>query len=67
MRKEIGFDRSLGWLLVVDYVRPQVSRPEGLIFVFEGLLTKRDVSAMTFAESEILSADSHTMVDAAAR
>jgi hypothetical protein len=26
----------LGWLLVVDYVHPQDSRPEGVVFVFDG-------------------------------
>ncbi|MFB8281180.1 NUDIX domain-containing protein [Nocardia colli] len=63
--EEIGSDRPVGRLLVVDYVRPQDSRPEGVIFVFDGgLLTEDDVATMTFAESEILTAGFHTMAEA---
>ncbi|WP_405166453.1 NUDIX hydrolase [Nocardia sp. NBC_01499] len=65
LREEIGRDQPLGRLLVVDYVRPQDSRPEGVIFVFDGgLLTNDDVAAMKFTESEILSADFHTVEEA---
>ncbi|WP_211336228.1 NUDIX domain-containing protein [Nocardia tenerifensis] len=65
VREEIGCDYPLGRLLVVDYVRPQDSRPEGVVFVFDGgQLTEDDVAAMVFAESEIVSADFHTMAEA---
>ncbi|MEV6558306.1 NUDIX hydrolase [Nocardia sp. NPDC051756] len=68
VREEIGSDQPLERILVVDYVRPQDSRPEGVIFVFDGgLLTDNDVAAMKFAESEILSADFHTMEQARTR
>lgn len=30
LTEELGWDRPLGRLLVVDYVRPQDSRPEGV-------------------------------------
>ncbi|MFD6160064.1 NUDIX domain-containing protein [Nocardia sp. NPDC060256] len=65
VREEIGWDRPLGRLLVVDYVRPQDSRPEGVVFVFDGgMLSEGDVAAMVFAESEILSADFHAIEEA---
>jgi 8-oxo-dGTP pyrophosphatase MutT (NUDIX family) len=34
--EELGLDRPQGGLLVVDYVRPQDSRPEGVVFIFDG-------------------------------
>jgi 8-oxo-dGTP pyrophosphatase MutT (NUDIX family) len=34
--EELGWDRPLGRLLVVDCVRPQDSRPEGVVFVSDG-------------------------------
>jgi 8-oxo-dGTP pyrophosphatase MutT (NUDIX family) len=62
--EELGWDRPLGRLLVVDYVRPQDSRPEGVVFVFDGgLLDEPNVAGMRLAESEILSAGFHTLAE----
>jgi 8-oxo-dGTP pyrophosphatase MutT (NUDIX family) len=58
--EELGFDRPLGRLLVVDYVRPQDSRPEGVVFVFDGgVLSERDVAGLVLADGEIVSAGFH--------
>lgn len=54
--------RPLGRLLVVDYVRPQDSRPEGVIFVFNaGVLDEADLGGLALAEGEILSAELHSL------
>lgn len=63
--EELGWDRPLGGLLVVDYVRPQDSRPEGVVFVFDGgVLDETDVVGMALDSSEILSAGFHTIDEA---
>lgn len=55
--EELGMDRPLGRLLVVDYVRPHDSRPEGVVFVFDGgTLDETDVVGMVLPEAEIRSA-----------
>ncbi|MFJ5985280.1 NUDIX domain-containing protein [Lentzea sp. NPDC092896] len=36
LAEELGWERPLGRLLVVDYPRPQDFRPEGVVFVFDG-------------------------------
>ncbi|TDP96445.1 ADP-ribose pyrophosphatase YjhB (NUDIX family) [Labedaea rhizosphaerae] len=63
--EELGWDRPLGRLLVVDYVRPQDSRPEGVVFVFDGgPLTDQDVGGLDFADGEIVSASLRTIEEA---
>lgn len=63
--EELGWERPLGRLLVVDYVRPQDSRPEGVIFVFDGgVLDETDLVGLVFPDGEILSAGLHTMDEA---
>jgi 8-oxo-dGTP pyrophosphatase MutT (NUDIX family) len=63
--EELGWDRPLGRLLVVDYVRPQDSRPEGVVFVFDGgVLDETDLVGMVFGDGEILSAGFHTVAEA---
>ena len=65
LAEELGWDRPLGRLLVVDYVRPQDSRPEGVVFVFDGgVLDDTDLVGMVFGDGEILSAGFHTLVEA---
>jgi ADP-ribose pyrophosphatase YjhB (NUDIX family) len=60
--EELGWDRPLGQLLVVDYVRPQDSRPEGVVFVFDGgRLDEADLVNMALADAELLSASFHTL------
>jgi 8-oxo-dGTP pyrophosphatase MutT (NUDIX family) len=68
LAEELGWDRPLGRLLVVDYVRPQDSRPEGVVFVFDGgVLDETDVVGMVFPDAEILSAGFHTVPEARAK
>lgn len=63
--EELGWDKPVGRLLVVDYVRPQDSRPEGVIFVFDGgVLEETDLTHMVFPDGEILSAGLHTLEEA---
>jgi 8-oxo-dGTP pyrophosphatase MutT (NUDIX family) len=65
LAEELGWERPLGRLLVVDYVRPQDSRPEGVIFVFDGgVLDETDLVGLAFPDGEILSAGLHTMDEA---
>lgn len=65
LAEELGWDHPLGRLLVVDYVRPQDSRPEGVVFVFDGgVLDETDLVGMVFPDEEILSAGFHTVAEA---
>ncbi|MET9225601.1 NUDIX hydrolase [Lentzea sp. NPDC003310] len=65
LAEELGWERPLGRLLVVDYVRPQDSRPEGVVFVFDGgVLDETDLVGMVFPDGEILSAGFHTTAEA---
>jgi 8-oxo-dGTP pyrophosphatase MutT (NUDIX family) len=66
--EELGWDRPLGRLLVVDHVLPQDSRPAGVVFVFDGgVLDESDLAALVLADGEIVSADLHTLEQARAR
>jgi 8-oxo-dGTP pyrophosphatase MutT (NUDIX family) len=68
LAEELGWDRPLGRLLVVDYVRPQDSRPEGVVFVFDGgVLDETDLVGMVFGDGEIRSAGFHTVQQARAK
>jgi 8-oxo-dGTP pyrophosphatase MutT (NUDIX family) len=62
--EELGLDRPLGRLLVVDYVRPQDARPEGVVFVFDGgVLDETDVVGMVFPDEEVVSAGFYTLAE----
>ncbi|WP_433194452.1 NUDIX domain-containing protein [Nocardia sp. CA-107356] len=66
--EELGWNYRLGRLLVVDYVRPQDSRPEGVIFVFDGgVLTEGDLARMTLNANEIRSAGFYTLQELAGK
>jgi 8-oxo-dGTP pyrophosphatase MutT (NUDIX family) len=66
--EELGWDRPPGRLLVVDHVRPQDSRPEGVVFVFDGgVLDETDLAGMVFGDGEVLSAGFHSLAQAAAK
>ena len=63
--EEVGLDLPLGQLLVVDYVPPQDSRPEFVVFVFDGgILDETIVERMLFPDGEIISASFHTLAEA---
>lgn len=66
--EELGWDRPLGRLLVVDYVRPQDSRSEGVVFLFDGgVLDETDVLGMVFADGEIVAAAFEVLENARSR
>lgn len=68
LTEELGWDRPLGRLLVVDYVRPQDSRPEGVVFVFDGgVLDETDLVGMVFPDAEIASAGFYTPAEVRGR
>jgi 8-oxo-dGTP pyrophosphatase MutT (NUDIX family) len=55
--EEIGLDRPLGPLLVVDYVSAAGVMPEGMAFVWDGgLLTEADVTCLVLTDPEVRSA-----------
>jgi 8-oxo-dGTP pyrophosphatase MutT (NUDIX family) len=55
VREEIGLERSLGRLLVIDYLPVDDVMPEGLAFVWDGgVLSPADVAVLTPKEPEIL-------------
>ncbi|MGH3836058.1 MAG: hypothetical protein ACRDSF_10190 [Pseudonocardiaceae bacterium] len=55
----------MGQLLVVDYLRPQDSLPECVVFVFDGgMLDETEVAGMVFPDGEIISASFHTLAEA---
>lgn len=65
---ETGLDRPVGRLLVVDYVRPQDSRPEGVVFVFDGgVIDETDLAGLVFGDGEVLSAALLTLDEARER
>ncbi|HEX5407768.1 MAG TPA: NUDIX hydrolase [Pseudonocardiaceae bacterium] len=65
LAEELRWDRPLGRLLVVDYVHPQDSRPEGVVFVFDGgVLDETDLVGMVFPDAEVLSVGFHTLSEA---
>ncbi|WP_218021659.1 NUDIX domain-containing protein [Nocardia harenae] len=68
LREEISWDHPVGRLLVIDYVRPQDNRPEGVVFVFDGgVLTDLDIACMVLHPGEIRSIGFYTLTEAAAR
>lgn len=68
LAEELGADWPLGRLLVVDYVRPHESRPEGVVFVFDGgMLDETDVEAMVLPPAELRSAGFYTLAEARER
>lgn len=66
--EELGLDRPLGRLLVVDYVRPQDNRPEGVVFLFDGgVLSGADLAGLTPAATEIRSVGFYSLDEIRAR
>ena len=68
LREELDWTRPLGRLLLIDHVRSQDSRPESLVFIFDGgVLTETEVAALTFPDGELLSAGLYTLAEARRR
>jgi len=62
LAEELGWDRPVGRLLVVDYVGAEGTRPDGVAFIFDGgVLDDGDLVGVTFPDGEILSAGFHTL------
>jgi ADP-ribose pyrophosphatase YjhB (NUDIX family) len=68
LAEELSWDRRVGRLLVVDHVLTYDSRPEGVVFVFDGgVVDETEVAALVPADGEILSAGLHTLEQARAK
>ena len=66
--EEIGLHRPLGRLLVVDHVRAEGPRPEGVMFVFDGgRLDPAEVDALVLQAGELRSAALMGVDDARSR
>jgi hypothetical protein len=60
--EELGWDRPVGRLLLVNYVRPQDRRPEGVVFVFGGGgLERSDLAGIVLGNGEIRSVGFYTL------
>lgn len=56
VREELGLDRALGRLLVIDYLPDDGRMPEGMAFVFDGgLVTDEEIDDITLTDPEIVS------------
>lgn len=55
--EEVGIDRPLGNLLVVDYIPEDSRMPEGMAYIFDGgYVSEAEVEALTITDPEIVSA-----------
>jgi 8-oxo-dGTP pyrophosphatase MutT (NUDIX family) len=56
--EEVGIDRPLGNLLVIDYIPDDSRMPEGMAYVFDGgQVTEAEIKALTITDPEILSVE----------
>jgi len=68
LAEELGWERPLGRLLVVDYLRPRDGHPEGVIFVFDGgVLEEMDLVGLVLAKDELISAGFYSLAQARER
>lgn len=68
LQEELGWDRPLGRLLLVDHVRSPDPRLEGMRFVFDGgVLDETALADAVLPGDEILSAAFHTIDEARAK
>jgi 8-oxo-dGTP pyrophosphatase MutT (NUDIX family) len=66
--EELGWTRTVGRLVVVDYVRPRGEWPEGVVFVFDGgVLAESDLVGTEFPDGEILSLGFYPLAEARER
>jgi 8-oxo-dGTP pyrophosphatase MutT (NUDIX family) len=57
VREELGLDRPVGRLLVIDYQPGDDRLPEGIAFVFDGgMITEEEVAALVLTDPEIVAA-----------
>ncbi|WP_425388664.1 NUDIX domain-containing protein [Amycolatopsis jejuensis] len=56
--EEVGIDRPLGALLVIDYIPDDGRMPEGMAFIFDGgRITEDEAARLTLTDPEILSVE----------
>jgi ADP-ribose pyrophosphatase YjhB (NUDIX family) len=68
VREEIGLDRPIGHLLVIDHLPASDGRPERLLHVYDGgLLDDTDVAGMICADGEVVSVGFYTLDEARKR
>jgi 8-oxo-dGTP pyrophosphatase MutT (NUDIX family) len=54
--EEVGIDRPLGQLLVIDYIPAEPPMPEGMAFVWDGgIVTAAEIDALRLTDPEIMS------------
>jgi ADP-ribose pyrophosphatase YjhB (NUDIX family) len=54
--EEVGIDRPLGPLLVIDYIPANDRMPEGMAFIFDGgIITEDEAAELKLTDPEILS------------
>lgn len=59
--EEIGLEKEIGRLLIVDYNHAQGEKTESLMFVFDGgVLTAEEIAAINLPADELLSFDFFT-------
>ncbi len=62
--EEVGIDRPLGRLLLIDYIPTDEPMPEGLAFIFDGgVITEMDVGTIELTDPEIRSVGLYTLDD----
>lgn len=62
--EEVGLDRPLGRLLVIDYIPAAEPMPEGLAFVFDGgVITEEEVASIELTDPEIRSVGLYRVED----
>jgi 8-oxo-dGTP pyrophosphatase MutT (NUDIX family) len=68
VREELGIDRPLGQLLVIDYVPDDGVMPEGLAFIWDGgVLSERDRDLVELTDPEIVALEFRAVTDVAGR
>src|SRR5215475_1091124 len=68
VREELGIDRPLGQLLVIDYVPDDGLMPEGLAFVWDGgILTQSDRDLVILTDPEIVAVEFRAVTDVVGR
>ncbi|TQJ19540.1 NUDIX domain-containing protein [Kribbella jejuensis] len=68
LREELNWTGPLGRLLVIDHVPTQTTRPEALVFIFDGgVLTDGEAAALKFPDGELVSAAFYTLAEARTR
>ncbi|MGW4521340.1 NUDIX domain-containing protein [Amycolatopsis sp. NPDC004378] len=66
--EEVGIDRPLGNLLVIDYIPDDLRMPEGMAYVFDGgLVAEAEIKALKITDPEILSVELLPLDTAASR